>query len=246
MANGQKLQDLLDQFRDQKFRNKSDAQLEGYSSMTHAVHEQWANGNKSREAARKRLFEYTQSDAGKMALANAVEKSRDPDVKKRRMKTKLKSGQCREREVYEKIYAESWTPDRGEKLYQKLSEKYNVPYGTVHTVVNGTIYNQPVEGHAEKLKQWKLDHGNHQWWWKIVSPDGVEQVFETQSDAGRWICSFLNKPLKDKNTAGGTAYVMFKHCKPKTRMSGVFAGYCFIKINRKTGEIENKKADKNG
>lgn len=212
---------------------------------------QWSQDSekikKRKEKVANALRSYVKSDAGKEKQKQFVKLSQTDEIREKRSRTKKERGLVRDSNIYMEIYNESWSADRGRKLFEYLSEKYNIPIGTVTTIVNGTMIGTGVEtvkieGHDQRLKQWQLDYGNLQWWWKVTYPDNTTyKIFETQSDAGRWACEFAGKPIKNKHTAIGYAFGLFKNDKPMSKKSDKFAGFKFEKINRKTNIVENKK-----
>lgn len=203
---------------------------------------QWATGNLSREKASQRFKDYRKTDAYKESHAKSIKLAQSPEAKEKRLQTLIDNDNLRDSTVYDKIYEESWTADRGESLYKKLAKKYEVPLGTIVTVVNGTYvgnnkaYTKRPE-HDDRLQQWRIEHGEMQWWWKIYDPSGNVTTYDRQADANRFICEKLNK---DHNEASGIAFALFKHDKPKTKMTGIFQGWRFEKVNRKTNIVENR------
>jgi len=207
-----------------------------------ATSNQWATGNLSREKASQRFKDYRKTDAYKESQAKSIKLAQSPEAKEKRLQTLIDNDNLRDYTVYDKIYEESWTADRGESLYKKLAKKYEVPLGTIVTVVNGTYVGNGKgftkrSNHNDRLQQWRIEHGEMQWLWKIYDPSGNVTTYDRQADANRFICERLNKNHEED---AGWAFAFFKHDKPKTKMAGIFQGWRFEKINRKTNVIENR------
>jgi hypothetical protein len=212
--------------RDQKFRHKSEKQIDSFIRSSGLAKERWSN-NSWREETMK-TFNSTKFKKKISSLGKKSHKEQDSASKKARMEkvfaTRVKKGHYLSKETWKEIYEQVWGPDRWDKnLHSRLAEKYGITITTLQTCMTGGAMVPDKADYKKRLLIWEKKYGRRSHTFTAISPTGKQYKFETQVDLGKWAIGkwgFSNMP----SCLGGSL------CRDgKVKQRGQLKGWQFLK-----------------
>lgn len=161
-----------------------------------------------KEKRSKNSKKFMQSKKGKQTLKRMLKLAQTKDAKQKRKTTSIEKGIHHDPKLLQEIYDQCWTPDRSQKLYDKLAKKYGLKPSIVKSVACGRSID--IKIYKKDLENWNKKYGIQ---FKIIDPQGKIIFFDNLNKAREW--------------AGQEIWGNFNGHQPKK--TGKFKGYTFIK-----------------